>query len=55
MERFSVFFDGPADLLLPTQTYLLRHEQMGELELFLGANSRDANGIRYEAVFNYYR
>lgn len=54
MERFSVFFDGPADLLLPQQTYLLRHEQMGEFELFLGANSRDAKGIRYEAVFNYY-
>jgi hypothetical protein len=55
MERFSVFFDGPADLLLPQQTYLLRHEQMGEFELFLVANSRDAKGIRYEAVFNYYK
>lgn len=55
MERFSVFFDGPANLLLPTQTYLLRHEQMGEFELFLGAISRDAKGIRYEAVFNYYK
>jgi len=55
MERFSVFFDGPADLLLPTQIYQLRHEQMGEFELFLGANSRNAKGIRYEAVFNYYR
>jgi hypothetical protein len=54
MERFSIFFDGPADLLLPQQTYLLRHEQMGEFELFLGAISRDAKGIRYEAVFNYY-
>ena len=55
MERFSIFFDGPADLLLPQQTYLLLHEQMGEFELFLGAISRDAKGIQYEAVFNYYR
>ena len=55
MERFSVFFDGPADLLLPTQTYLMRHEQMGEFELFLGAISSDAKRIRYEAVFNYYK
>ena len=55
MERFSIFFDGPADLLLPQQTYLFRHEQMGEFELFLGAISRDAKGIRYEAVFNYYK
>ena len=55
MERFSVFFEGPADLLLHTQTYLIRHEQMGEFELFLGAISRDEKAIRYEAVFNYYR
>lgn len=55
MERFSIFFDGPADLLLPQNTYLMRHEQMGEFELFLGAISRDAKGIRYEAVFNYYK
>ena len=55
MERFSVFFDGPADLLLPTQTYLIRHEQMGEFDLFLGAISGDAKHIRYEAVFNYYK
>jgi hypothetical protein len=55
MERFSVFFDGPADTLLAPQTYLLRHEQMGEFELFLGAIRGDAKGIRYEAVFNYYK
>jgi hypothetical protein len=55
MERFSVFFEGPANLLLQTQTYLIRHEQMGEFELFLGAISRDEKAIRYEAVFNYYR
>lgn len=55
MERFSVFFEGPAELLLHTQTYLMRHEQMGEFELFLGAISRDEKAVRYEAVFNYYR
>jgi hypothetical protein len=55
MERFSVFFDGPADLLLPQQTYLLRHEQMGEFDIFMTPISGDAKGIRYEAVFNYYK
>ena len=55
MERFSVFFDGPADLLLQQQTYLLRHEQMGEFDIFLTPISADANRTRYEAVFNYYR
>jgi hypothetical protein len=55
MERFSVFFDGPGGLLLPQQTYLLRHEQMGEFDIFLTPISGDANRTRYEAVFNYYK
>ena len=55
MERFSVFFDGPADLLLPQQTCQLRHEQMGEFDIFLTPISGDAKRIRYEAVFNYYK
>ena len=55
MERFSVFFDGPADLLLPQQTYQLRHEQMGEFDIFLTPISGDGQRFRYEAVFNYYK
>lgn len=55
MERFSIFFEGPANLMLHPQTYFIRHEQMGEFELFLGAISRDEKAIRYEAVFNYYK
>ena len=55
MERFSVFFDGPPDIVLPPQTYLLRHDQMGELDIFLGAIKGDAQRINYEAVFNYYK
>lgn len=55
MERFSIFFAGPPNLLLPQQTYFVRHEQMGEFELFLGAIAGDANAVRYEAVFNYYK
>lgn len=55
MERFSIFFDGPPEVMLPQQTYSLRHAQMGEFEVFLGAISGDASGFRYEAVFNYYR
>jgi uncharacterized protein DUF6916 len=55
MERFSVFFGGPPDLLLPQQTYSLRHDLMGEFEVFLGAISGAGKGIRYEAVFNYYK
>ena len=55
MERFSIFFDGPPEVMLPQQTYNLRHAQMGEVEVFLGAISGDASGFRYEAVFNYYK
>lgn len=55
MERFSVFFDGPGDIRLPQQIYRVRHEEMGEFELFIVPVSGDEKGFRYEAVFNYYR
>ena len=55
MERFSVFFDGPADLMLPQKTYTLRHERMGEFDIFMTPISADAKAVRYEAVFNYYK
>lgn len=55
MERFSAFFDGAADLLLPQRTYQLRHEQMGEFDIFLTPIGADTSHVRYEAVFNYYK
>ena len=55
LERFSVFFEGPGDQLLPQQVYHLVHDQMGELDIFLVPISRGQNGYRYEAVFNYFR
>jgi hypothetical protein len=55
MERFSVFFDGPGDIVLPQKTYQLQHDKMGEIDLFLVPISGDQNGFRYEAVFNYYK
>jgi hypothetical protein len=55
LERFSVFFDGPSDVVLPQQTYHLQHEAMGEFDIFLGPIAQNANGFRYEAVFNYYK
>lgn len=53
MERFSVFFTGPADILMPQHTYTLEHEQMGAFDIFLVPIAREADGFRYEAVFNY--
>src|SRR2546426_5946773 len=55
MERFSLFFTGPADVLLQQHLYPLAHEVMGEMEIFLVPIGRTADGFRYEGVFNYFR
>ena len=55
MERFSLFFRGPADIHMPQQTYTLEHEQLGTLHIFLVPIGRDEQGFRYEAVFNFRR
>ena len=55
MERFSLLFNGPGDLQLPQGTYQLEHEQLGSLDIFLGAIARDQRGFTYEAVFNYFK
>jgi hypothetical protein len=54
MEQFSAFFVGGLDALLPQRTYRLRHEEMGEFDIFLVPISRKEEGYRYEAVFNYF-
>ena len=55
MERFSAFFRGPREPLLPQRVYALEHERMGAFELFLVPVAQDENGCRYEAVFNYFK
>ena len=55
MERFSLFFRGPAEVPLPQNTYALEHDAMGTHELFMVPISRDQNGFRYEVVFNYFK
>lgn len=55
MERFSAFFLGPADFFLPQNIYRVAHPQMGEFDLFLVAIGKDAEGFRYEAVYNYFK
>ncbi len=53
MERFSIFFRGPADIYMPQSIYTLEHEQMGTFDLFLVPIARDTSSHHYEAVFNY--
>jgi hypothetical protein len=49
---FSLIFLGPGEFVLPQQIYALRHDALGELEIFLVPVGRDAEGVRYQAVFN---
>ncbi len=55
MERFSLFFDGPSDAYLPQQSLPMRHETMGDFDIFLVPINGDEKGIRYEAVFNFFK
>jgi hypothetical protein len=55
VERFSLYFCGPADLYLPQMTYHMEHEQMGEMDVFLVPVSQDARGFHYEAVFSFFK
>jgi uncharacterized protein DUF6916 len=55
LERFSIFFTGPAKPMLPQRTYALYHDLMGTFDLFLVPIKPDGEGSRYEAVFNYFK
>ena len=55
MERFSIYFRGPADVLLNQRIHHVEHEGMGELDIFLVPVEQDAKGFRYEAVFSYFK
>jgi hypothetical protein len=52
-ERFSAFFEGPANRVVAQGTYTFEHEALGSLTLFIvpviGSN---AERIVYEACFN---
>ncbi len=49
---YSVLFRGPLELPFQQGSFPLRHEVMGEATLFLVPVAREADGFRYEAVFN---
>jgi hypothetical protein len=49
---FSLVFRGPMKPVLPQRTYALEHASLGRLEIFIVAIGLDAEGMRYEAVFN---
>ncbi|HEX7956523.1 MAG TPA: hypothetical protein VF508_06255 [Pyrinomonadaceae bacterium] len=55
MERFSLYFQGPADVMLQQGTYAFGHPEMGDLILFVVPIGRDESGFQYEVVFNYFK
>jgi hypothetical protein len=48
---FSLVFAGPGRFALPQQTYLVEHEALGEMEIFLVCLGPDGAGMRYQAIF----
>ncbi len=50
--QFAIEFAGPADAPLTQGLFRLAHDALGEQVLLLVPVARDAEVIRYEAVFN---
>ncbi len=50
-EPFSLEFRGPLDPQLGQATYQLVHAELGSLAVFLVPVARDAEGMRYQAIF----
>ena len=48
---FSIVFRGPHEPVLPQRIYPLRHDQLGTFGIFIVPIGRDADGVRYEAIF----
>jgi uncharacterized protein DUF6916 len=51
-EQFSLRFRGDRNQVLPQRIYPMKHDSIGEFDLFLVPIARDEGGTYYEAVFN---
>jgi hypothetical protein len=51
-DPFSLMFLGPTAPVLPQRIYALENEAFGRLEIFLVPIGADADGVKYEAIFN---
>ena len=50
-DPFSLIFVGPGEPMLPQAIYALRHADLGVLEIFIVPIARNADGVRYQAIF----
>lgn len=51
-EPFSLIFVGPGDVMLLQRIHRLKHDSMGELDIFLVPVGKNERGYLYQAVFN---
>ena len=51
-EPFSLTFGGPGDVMLSQQMHRLKHDKMGDLDIFLVPVAKNERGYLYQAVFN---
>src|ERR671912_541710 len=53
-EPFELIFDAESDGddFPPQQTFILRHDRLGEHDVFLVPIGRHDSGVRYQAVFS---
>ena len=51
-DPFCLMFRGPADVVLPQNTYELKHDRLGSVVLFLMPRQPDENGSYYEVIIN---
>lgn len=49
---FSLLFRNTSAFLFPQQTYLMRHESVGEIGIMLVPVAREREGFLYQAIFN---
>jgi hypothetical protein len=51
-EQFSLRFRGDRNQVFPQRIYPMKHDSIGDFDLFLVPIGRDEAGTLYEAVFN---
>ena len=51
-QPFTARFRGPRQPILTQQIYKIEHSPMGTMDIFIVPIGPDAQGMRYEAVFN---
>lgn len=51
-ERFTLHFRGPLEQQLRQATYVMDHDMLGRVAIFLVPIAKDQHGFLYEAVFS---